>query len=116
MKRFQLLLCMTVLPGTWSGGAMAEPASQAAAKRVDKASHQICGTIRAMKGSQLTVETREKHMVEVDTATAIKTYRSAVLAVGGAVIIQGRRDARGVLHAETIQRAKSSPANWPADQ
>ena len=54
-------------------------------------------------------------MVKVDATTAIKTYRSIVLAVDGAINASGTYDAKGVLHAETIQRAKNSPTSWLAD-
>jgi hypothetical protein len=55
-------------------------------------------------------------MLEVDAATAMKTHRSALLRVGGSVLVQGPMDAKGVLHSETIQRAKGSPAAWGADR
>ncbi len=119
MKQFQLLILMIVLTGTWSGSVNGqEPsASQSAAKSSDSGSpHRIYGTIRSVKGSQLTVETRDKRMVKVDATTAIKTYRSVVLAVDGAINASGTYDAKGVLRAETIQRAKSSSASWLADQ
>jgi hypothetical protein len=115
MKRFQLLLFLIVLTGIGIAGGLAAP-PQSAAKSADQKPHQIFGTIRVMKGSQLTIETRDKRMIEVDAATAMKTYRSAVLAVGGTVLVQGPMDAKGVLHAETVQRAKRSPAAWPGDR
>jgi hypothetical protein len=115
MKRFQLWLFLVALTGTWSAGGLAAP-PQSAAKSADQKPHQIYGTIRAMKGSQLKIETRDKRMVAVDAETAMKTYRSALLGVGGSVLVQGPMDAKGVLHAETIQRAKSSPAAWGADR
>jgi hypothetical protein len=119
MKRFQFLIFAIVLTGTWSNSFNGqEPsASQSATKSADSGSlHQIYGTIRSIKGSQLTIETRDKRIVNVDATTAIKTYRSVVLAVDRAINASGTYDAKGVLHAETIQRAKSSPTSWLADR
>jgi hypothetical protein len=100
----------------WNAGAI--PAwSQPEAKSTEQTPHRIYGTIRrSINSDRLTLETREKRLVEVDAAPAIKTYRSSVLNLGGTVIVQGEYDANGVLHAEAIQRAKVSPAIWPADR
>jgi hypothetical protein len=119
MKQFQLLIFTIILTGTWSSSVNGqEPsASQSAAKTADSGSpHQIYGTIRSIKGSQLTIETRDKRMLRVDATTAIKTYRTVVLAVDRTINASGTYDAKGVLHAETIQRAKSSPTTWLADR
>jgi hypothetical protein len=104
-----------VLMAIWTAGA--PPAwPQPASKDTSQTPHQIYGTIRSMNSGRLTLETREKRLVEVDADPAIKTYRSSVLNVGGTVIVQGLYDVKGVLHAETIQRAKVSPAIWPNDR
>ena len=108
-------LLVTTLIAIWNVGAITAW-SQPAAKSTEQTPHQIYGTIRSIKSDRLTLETREKRLVEVDAATAIKTYRSSVLNVGGTVIVEGEYDGKGVLHAETIQRAKVSPAIWPADR
>jgi hypothetical protein len=115
MKIPRVLIFMMVHLAIWSAGAL--PASaQPAAKSADQRPHEVYGTIRDIKSGRLTLETREKRLVEVDAAPAIKAVRSSVLNVGGTVIVQGQYDAKGVLHAETIQRAKASPAVWPADR
>lgn len=77
--------------------------------------HQLTGKIRSVKGSQLEVETREKRPVEVDAETAIKSRRSNALSVGAFITAVGAYDAKGVFHAQTIQRAKNSSKAWPAD-
>ena len=119
MKQFQLLVFAIVLTGTWSGSSNghAPSASQSAAKSADNGSpHQIYGTIRSIKGSQLTIETRDKRMLTVDATAAIKTYRTVVLVVDRTIIASGTYDPKGVLHAEAIQRAKSAPNTWLADR
>jgi hypothetical protein len=121
MERFLLLTFMIGITSTGAIAAapngQARSAAQPAAKSTDSGEqHQIYGTIRSIEGSQLTIETRDKRMVKVDATTAIKSYRTVVLVVGNTVNVGGPYDAKGVLHAETIQRAKSSPAIWPADR
>ena len=119
MKQLQLLIFAIALSvaSSRSFNGQEPSASQSSAKSADKGSeHQIFGIIRSVKGSQLTVETRDKRMVKVDATAAIKASRTAVLAVDGAINVAGTYDAKGVLRAETIQRAKSSPAIWPADR
>ena len=108
------LMLMMVLAGTWSSALSALP--QSTSRDAGQKTHQIWGTIQAIKGTQITLETRDKRTVEVDAAPAIKNFRSSVLTVGGTVMVQGAYDAKGVLHAESIQRAKASPATWPADR
>jgi hypothetical protein len=111
MERYLLLTFIIGITGIWSAAA------QPAAKSADNAAqHQIYGTIRSIEGSQLTIETRDKRLVKVDATAAIKSYHAVALAVGNTVNVGGPYDAKGVLHAETIQRAKSSPAIWPADR
>lgn len=115
MKLQRVLTLMMFSMAIWDAGALAA-SPQPAAKSTDQTPHQVYGTIRAIKGGMLTLETREKRSLEVDAAPAVKSYRSSVLNVGGTVIVEGQYDAKGVLHAETIQRAKTSPAIWPADR
>jgi hypothetical protein len=115
VKLHRVLTLMMVSMAIWGTGALAA-SPQPAAKSTGQTPHQVYGTIRAIKGAILTLETREKRSVEVDAAKAVKSYRSSVLNVGGTVIVEGPYDAKGVLQAETIQRAKASPATWPADR
>jgi hypothetical protein len=39
-----------------------------------------------------------------------------VLAARGLVTVVGAYDAKGVLHAQTIQRAKNAATMWPVDR
>ena len=78
--------------------------------------HELYGTVRSIKGSQLTIQTRTGRSVQVDAAAAIKAHLSVVPVLGHAVHVRGTSDKKGVLHAETILRAKDSPAGWPADR
>ena len=105
----------------WSTAASAAPPAglplpvRAAAALKTGALHEIYGTIRTMTGSQLGLQTRTG-LVRVDAADALRTYQSAVLFVGRSVMVRGAFDAAGVLHAQTILRAKDSPEFWSPDR
>jgi hypothetical protein len=89
---------------------------QAAAPQSKETQHAVYGTIRSVEGSTLTIETRDKKMLKVNTKPAIESQRTGVLIVGRAVLIHGSYDAKGTLQASAIQRAKSSPSLWPEDK
>jgi hypothetical protein len=78
--------------------------------------HRLSGKILNLKGSTVEIETRDKRTVEVDAAPAIKSHRAYVLAVGGLITAFGSYDAKGVLHAKGISRAKRLPVAWPEDR
>lgn len=77
--------------------------------------HEIYGTIREAKESHLTVRTRDGKQVEVDASAAVQSGRSIPLVAEHNVEVVGTYDANGTLHAESIQRAKSS-SSWPSDR
>jgi hypothetical protein len=104
----------TVMNALAFNGQQQSP-SPAPQKSERESQHQIYGTIRSLEGSQLTIETRDKRIVKIDATAAAKSHRLAVLEVGRTIIASGLYDAKQVLHAERIQRAKASPAVWPAD-
>jgi hypothetical protein len=76
----------------------------------------IFGIVYAVKGSQLTMQVRTGQLIQVDAATAMQAHLSVVPVVGHAVEVRGTADASGVVHAETILRAKDSRAMWAADR
>jgi hypothetical protein len=92
------------------------PNSSQSAGASDNSLHDIYGTVRAVKGSQFTIEARAGRLVQVDASTAFQTYRGVNPTVGHAVGVRGTFDAKGVLHAEMVMRAKDSSAMWPADR
>jgi hypothetical protein len=123
MKRVALVIVAGMLSATgnpcmataamWGGQAQSH--SQTSTNASTNSLHHMYGTIRRVEGSQLTVEARGGRMVEVDATAAIKSYRTIALTVGRAINVLGFYDAKGVLHARAIQRAKSSSAGWPPD-
>jgi len=96
--------------------AFARTAQAAASESSKETQHAIYGTIRSIDGSALTIETRDKKMLKVNTKSAIESQRAGVLIVGRTVLIHGSYDAKGMLQASAIQRAKASPSLWPEDK
>lgn len=73
---------------------------------------QIFGRIIRIDTSQITIQPATGAPVTVDTTTAVAASQSVPLVVGRAVHVFGPRDAAGLWHAQTIQRAKDEPALW----
>jgi hypothetical protein len=122
MKRIRhVIVVMAMVAGTWSicgpaaSGQQSQAAPQPGAQDAAGSLHQLYGTISHIEGSQLTIEARDQRMVQVDATAAIKSRRTIILTAGRAINVLGSYDANGVLHAQAIQRAKSSSAGWPAD-
>ncbi len=123
MKWIRLIIVASTAAVAWNTcaiiawGGQVQPLSQTSTTSSAAGSlHQVYGIIRHVDGSQITIEAREQRMVQVDTTSAIRSYRTIILAVGRAVNVLGSYDAKGVLHAQSIQRAKSSSAGWPPDR
>jgi hypothetical protein len=81
-----------------------------------KSPHVITGTLTAINGSTLSIETRARKTVTIDAYQAIKNERVAHLKVGQPLTAQGSFfNAAGALQATSISRAKASSALWPPD-
>jgi hypothetical protein len=77
---------------------------------------EVYGKIESIKGTTVSIRTRSGEALQVDAKPAQEAFRAAPLVVGRAIAVKGTVDKAGVLHAETIQRAKDSAAAWPADR
>ncbi|HXC42456.1 MAG TPA: DUF5666 domain-containing protein [Candidatus Dormibacteraeota bacterium] len=122
MKRIRSVIVAGMMAAAWSicapaaaCGQQAQTASPTADKDAASPLHQLYGTISRVDGPQLTIEARNQRTVQVDASAAIKSSRAIVLGVGRSVNVLGSYDANGVLHAQSIQRAKTSSAGWPPD-
>jgi hypothetical protein len=78
--------------------------------------NRISGTISKIDGFEVTLTTRTGSTTRIDATKAQQQSQSIPLVVGGSVIVDGAKDASGVMRAETITRAKPDPALWPADR
>jgi hypothetical protein len=121
MQPFAACVIAVTLAGLFSSGAVAaESSTRGAQTPTDNAAgiweHQLTGRILSVNGKRLQIETRDKRTVEVDATPAVQSQRTSVLAAHGLITVVGAYDATGVLHAQTIQRAKNATTAWPADR
>ncbi len=72
--------------------------------------HELYGTIRRIDGDRFIMQTRNGHLVSVDASAAWRSHQSAVLVVGNGVVVRGSEFANGSFDAQTVLRAKDSPA------
>jgi hypothetical protein len=75
---------------------------------------QVTGTIKSASGPTLVLSTRLGTEVTVNITDAVQSQRMA--ASGNALTVIGSFHADGTLFAQSITRAKSSPALWPPDR
>ncbi len=78
--------------------------------------HEIFGTVENIEGAQLTLRTRTGKTIKVDTTAAANAHNLSLHGTGGAVDVRGTYNAQGVLQAQSIARAKTSPEAWEADR
>jgi hypothetical protein len=78
--------------------------------------HQITGTLLAINGSTLTIQTRTGKTMSIDASKAAKNKQFAILMLRKPYTVQGSSfNAVGTLQAISICRAKNSNALWPSD-
>ncbi|MGC2222630.1 MAG: hypothetical protein WA624_09815 [Methylocella sp.] len=78
--------------------------------------HAITGVLEHADGPVLTLRTRAGTLARVDDSDAVRTKQIGVLAQGDAYTVEGTYyDSTGALRAQTVARAKASPAIWPPD-
>jgi hypothetical protein len=78
--------------------------------------HRLTGNVMSIKGNLLQIETREKRTASIDVTQAVTHQRAYMgLHVGAPITAFGQYDAKSVLQAETVLRARIYPA-WPADR
>jgi hypothetical protein len=92
--------------GTLSAAAAPQPAIN---------QHEIYGTITAVDGGSLTIETRTGTLLPVDATAAIAANQTVNLKVDKPVRVVGDFNSSGVLVASAITHAKNSPESWPPD-
>jgi len=75
---------------------------------------QVTGTIKSASGPTVVLSTRFGTEVTVNITDAVQSQHMA--ASGNALTVTGSFHADGTLFAQSITRAKSSPALWPPDR
>jgi hypothetical protein len=97
--------------------ATSVPVSSGVATSQDPASSgQLSGWVVQMNRAELILRKRNGTHVTIDAKPARDAFRSAPIGMEEAVTAVGNYDAQGLLHAQTIIRAKDSLALWPPDQ
>jgi hypothetical protein len=77
----------------------------------------VTGTLLAVNGATLKLQTRAGKTVTVDTSLAERNKQTSLLLLHGVYTAQGSSfSAAGALQATSIFRAKGSTALWPADK
>jgi hypothetical protein len=77
----------------------------------------ITGTLLAIDGSTLTLQTRTGKTTKIDESQAAQNEQVGILSVGEPITVQGSSfTATGALLATSIVRAKGSSDLWPPDQ
>ena len=101
------------------GGPFVPPAAAAepAALNAHAPPHEITGVLEHAEGAVLTLRARAGKIVRVDDSDALRSEKIGVLVQGNAYTAQGTTyDSTGALLAQTVTRAKPSPAIWPPDR
>jgi hypothetical protein len=103
------------------GGKPYVPLTSAAAKpaalNAHAPPHEITGVLEHAEGAVLTLQTRAGKIALVDDSDARRRDQIGVLVQGNAYTAQGTTyDSTGALRAQTVTRAKPSPAIWPPDR
>ena len=98
-------------------GAVAQTASQLSPVASPSSPHVVTGTLLAIDGSILTLETREGKTAKIDDSQAAANEQVGALKVGIPFTVEGSSlTATGALVATSIYRAKGSSGDlWPPD-
>jgi hypothetical protein len=102
------------------GGPFVGPAAAAAmpaALNTHERPHEITGVLEHADGPVLTLRTRAGKIAQVNDSDALRANQIGVLVPGNAYTVEGTTyDTTGALRAQTVARAKASPAIWPPDR
>jgi hypothetical protein len=98
-----------------AGAAVAKLAS-ASSVQISALGNQLSGWVDGINGTVLMIRKRNGDHATIDAKPARDAFQSVPIEMEEAITAEGNYDAQGVLHAQTIARAKYSPALWPPDR
>ncbi len=78
--------------------------------------NQLSGWVDGINGTVLMIKKRNGDHATIDSKPAQRAFQSAPIWMGEAITAEGQYDTQGVLHAQTIVRAKNSRNLWPPDR
>ncbi|HKF58036.1 MAG TPA: hypothetical protein VKJ45_21440 [Blastocatellia bacterium] len=97
--------------------ATSVPVSSGPAKsQIPASANQVSGWVDQINGTELVVRKRNGAHVTIAARPARDVFRSVHMGMEEAITAEGNYDAQGVLHAQTIVRAKNSRDLWPPDR
>jgi hypothetical protein len=84
--------------------------------QIPASGNQVSGWVDGINGTELMIRKRNGTHVTIDAKPAQDAFQSVPIGMEEAITAIGSYDAQGVLHAQTILRAKNSRDLWPHDQ
>jgi hypothetical protein len=78
--------------------------------------HEIYGTVKSILGNAITIETRNRGDITIDSTKASEKFDKAQPWVGHAMMARGTYAADGSMRADIVMHAKDHPVMWPADR
>ncbi len=92
------------------------PVAAATIPAANAAQHEVYGVVRRVDGERFVMQRRDGRPMSVDASAAWRAHQSVVPVVGNAVLVRGTVMRNGTLNAQTVLRAKDSPALWLDDR
>ena len=102
--------------GPITAGAKAATVLPVRTSQIPASGNQVSGWVDKMNGTELMLRKRNGGHVAIDARPAQDAFQSVVIWMEEAITAEGYYDPQGVLHAQTIVRAKDFVALWPPDQ
>jgi hypothetical protein len=95
---------------------LAPASSGTTTSQISALGNQLSGWIDQINGTELMIRKRNGDHAMIDAKPARDAFQSVPIGMEEAITAEGNYDAQGVLHAQTIVRAKDSRDLWPPDQ
>jgi hypothetical protein len=102
--------------GPIAAGAAAAKLASASSAQISALGNQLSGWVDGINGPVLMIRKRNGDHATIDATPARGAFQSVPIGMGEAITAEGSYDAQGVLHAQTIARAKHSRDLWPPDR
>jgi hypothetical protein len=102
--------------GPTAQGAAATTIAPAAASQTLTSANQVSGWVVQITGNKLLLRKRDGVHITIDAKPARDAHQSVPIGTEEAITAEGSYDAQGVLHAQTMVRAKYSRDLWPPDR
>jgi hypothetical protein len=114
----QLAIFGPITPGATTATSVtgATAAASAVASQAPASGSRVSGWVVQMKGTEFVLRKRNGDHVTIDAKPAQAAFQNAPIGMEEAITAEGYYDAQGLLHAQTIVRAKDSRDLWPPDR